>query len=202
MVSTPFDSLFLHLKQCDSTRINFFIELNLSLSNRSSVTTASMTTSCSSLVLSWKFSGTLGQASSDLQSHAGPVSHSLSFRASTVSPRVSMSAGFIFSFTSVPQLLCSPQRLVASFERNEAIVGPLLNLSNVLFDPFENHGNPIGALRSPTPKTAACFSYLATVLFRIGATVHFLVTKVTSPFLLPQIDNLTHRFQRSIWEDM
>ena len=43
--------------------------------------------------------GSLGRASSASVNHAGPMSHSLSFMASTVNPRVPMSVGFTFPST-------------------------------------------------------------------------------------------------------
>ena len=95
---------FLHLKQYDNTRIFFSIEPNFSHSNGYSITTASMTGSGSSLMLNCNFPGALGQASSVSASQAGTVSHSLSFRASIVFPRVNVSK-IQFSFNMPPLAL-------------------------------------------------------------------------------------------------
>ena len=71
-----------------------------------SITAASWTLSGSTLKLSCSFSRTTGHSSSVSVSQAGPLSHSLSF-ASTVFPRVSMSAGFNFWSTCHPPLVDS-----------------------------------------------------------------------------------------------
>ena len=194
------------------TRIIFLKLPNLSNSNAGSITAASLTGSGSSWTQNCNFSGVLDQSFSVAVRHADPVSPSLSSRASTVTPRVPLSAGFSFpstcrhwpivEFSGISTTLFATKTgclllLAWSHCRTVVLICPkydLVYLNSMFF---------LNEFTQPHSKKCWLHFQLSHCYVSNWCYSRFSDHKGHFPFsFFSQISNHTHCFQRSVWGDM